>query len=170
MTEKFTANYNDSTQSNFSAIQLLVSDFDGVMTDNRVLVDQDGKEAVWCNRGDGLGVSMLRDAGVEVLVLSTESNPVVAARCKKLDIEYVQNSSDKLEELKKIADIRELKPEQIVYIGNDINDFECMEWVGIAVSPADAELEVKKISSIVTTKKGGFGVIRELSDLILKKR
>ena len=74
------------------------------MTDNRVLVDQNGKEAVWCNRGDGLGVSMLRDVGVEVLVLSTEANPLVTARCKKLHIECVQNSKNKLQALKEIAD------------------------------------------------------------------
>lgn len=152
----------------FSDIKLLVSDFDGVMTDNRVLVDQNGIESVWCNRGDGLGVAMLRNAGVEVIVLSTEANPVVALRCKKLEIECVQNSQNKIDALKEIAAKRKLKPEQIVYIGNDINDLECMEWVGTAVSPADAEQVVKEISAIVTSKKGGYGAVRELADLILK--
>ena len=159
---------NDLYQSCFSNIECLVSDFDGVMTDNRVLVHQDGTESVWCSRSDGLGISLLREAGLKVLVLSTEENSVVATRCKKLGIEFFQNSKDKLKVLKEIAHKRDLKPEHIVYIGNDINDLECMSWVGIAVSTADAEQVVKDISNIVTTKKGGYGAVRELADLILK--
>lgn len=170
MIEKLAPITNDSGHVDLSNIQLLVSDFDGVMTDNRVMVDQDGNESVWCNRGDGMGVSMLRDAGVEVLVLSTEANSVVAARCKKLNIECVQNSKDKLEALKEIADKRGLNPEQIAYIGNDINDLRCMEWVGTAVSPADGEQVIKNLSKIVTIKNGGYGVVRELASLILKGR
>ena len=94
----------------------------------------------------------------------------MASRCKKLNIECVQNSKDKLKTLKEIAHKLGYKPKQIVYIGNDINDLECMKWVGTAVSPADAEQVVKDISNVITTKKGGYGAVRELADLILLGR
>jgi YrbI family 3-deoxy-D-manno-octulosonate 8-phosphate phosphatase len=153
-----------------SDVRLLVLDFDGVMTDNRVLVGQDGKESVWCHRGDGLGISLLKEAGVEVIVLSKEKNPVVNVRCGKLSIACFQGSDDKFTELKRIVKQMSLKPEQVVYVGNDINDLECMKWVGVPVAVADAEIEVAAVARIVTLRKGGQGAVREVCDLIYKER
>jgi N-acylneuraminate cytidylyltransferase len=148
-------------------ILLLVIDFDGVMTDNRVLVDQDGKEAVLCHRGDGWGIARLKESGVEVIVLSTETNPVVAARCHKLGIDYVQGLDNKIAALKSIAEEHSLQPEQIAYMGNDVNDLDCMHWVGVPIAVADALLEVKAVSRLITTRPGGRGAVRELANWII---
>ena len=169
-------------------IRLLVLDFDGVMTDNRVLVAEDGHEAVLCSREDGLGLEMLRKAGcVEVAVISKEKNPVVAARCRKLGIECIQGCDDKLAALKKRAESGNLKPEkdatddtsglrshpsalasQIAYVGNDINDLACLRWVGLPIAVADAAPEVLAAAKQVTSKPGGHGAVREICDLLLR--
>lgn len=149
-----------------SSIKLLVLDFDGVMTDNRVLVTEEGKEAVLCHRGDGLGLEMLRAKGIEAIVISKEKNPVVAARCRKLGIECIQGCDNKLEKLKKRAESGNLKPEEISYVGNDVNDLECMGWVGLPIAVSDAEPEVLAVAKWVTSKPGGHGAVREVCDAI----
>ncbi|HHT9112728.1 MAG TPA: cytidylyltransferase domain-containing protein [Candidatus Wunengus sp. YC65] len=154
----------------FSDVKLLVFDFDGVMTDNRVLVQEDGYESVLCDRGDGLGISKLKKAGLDIIVLSTEENPVVQSRCKKLGIDHVQNSHNKLSELKNIAKNKGLKANQIAYVGNDINDLNCMVWVGLPIAVRNAMPEVKNIAHFLTDKEGGKGAVREICDIILKQR
>ena len=119
-------------RAELSAVRLLVLDFDGVMTDNRVLVTSGGQEAVWCHRGDSLGIARLKEAGVDVIVLSTETDPVVSARCRKLGIECIQGADDKLLALRQLTKTRSLVPDQVAYVGNDINDLRCLEWVGVA--------------------------------------
>jgi N-acylneuraminate cytidylyltransferase len=151
-------------------INLLVLDFDGVLTDNRVLVDETGREAVWCHRGDGLGVARLKEAGIEVFVLSSETNPVVEARCRKLKIEHIQGSDDKLAALQKLAEERVLQPERIAYVGNDVNDLPCMDWVGTPIAVADAMPEVVASAKWVTRKRGGEGAVREVAELLLENR
>lgn len=153
-----------------AAIRLLVLDFDGVMTDNRVLVDEHGNEAVWCDRADGWGIARLKDDGVEVIVLSTERNPVVSARCRKLDIEAVQGCDDKLAALQDLARDRGLGPEQIGYLGNDVNDSSCMAWVGVPMAVADSTPEILRASRLVTTRRGGDRAVREVADWILAAR
>ena len=160
----------DSHWPNLSQVKLLVLDFDGVMTDNRVLVEQDGREAVLCHRGDGWGIAQLKEVGVEVVVLSTEANPVVIARCQKLGIGCIQACANKLSTLQMIAKQRSLAPEQIAYVGNDVNDVDCMRWVGIPIAVADALPEVKTISRLVTTRLGGQGAVRQIADWILAAR
>lgn len=151
----------------WSAIKLLALDFDGVMTDNRVLVDQDGREAVMCHRGDGLGIGLLKKAGIEVLVLSMETNPVVAARCRKLKIDCLQECEDKLSALQQRAAALGLTPRQVAFVGNDINDLECLRWVGLPIAVADAEPTVRKAAAYVTHRPGGFGAVREVAEKIL---
>lgn len=149
-------------------IRLLVLDFDGVMTDNRVLVDQDGREAVWCHRGDGYGIGLLKKSGVEVVVVSMEPNPVVAARCRKLDIPCIQDCTDKLTALKNLADEKNLKPKEMAFVGNDLNDLEALQWVGWPVAVADAVPEVLEVARHITRRNGGYGAVREVADWILK--
>ena len=103
----------------FSVVKLLVLDFDGVLTDNRVIVQQDGTESVSCSRGDGLGIELLKKTGMDIVVISKEKNPVVTARCRKLGIECIQACDDKLTSLKQGAASRNLKPTEIAYVGND---------------------------------------------------
>jgi len=151
-----------------SKIKLLALDFDGVLTDNTVIVDENGKESVICNRSDSLGIELLKKRGIEAIVISKESNKVVKARCNKLKIPYVQSVDDKLSILKKEIQKRGLNPEEVCFIGNDINDIECIKYVGLGVAVKDAYPEVKNVAKLVTQKNGGEGAVRETVDYILK--
>lgn len=148
-------------------IELIVLDFDGVLTDNRVWVDQNGIERVAAHRGDGMGISRLKKAGFEVIVLSTETNPVVAARCEKLKIEVHQGIDDKGTALKDLLKEKKVNPEHVIYVGNDVNDLPCFPLVGCAVAVADAHADILPHADLILSTKGGFGAVRELSDLIL---
>jgi N-acylneuraminate cytidylyltransferase len=151
-------------------ISLLVLDFDGVLTDDRVYVNQHGEEAVAAHRGDGMGISLLKKAGVEVLILSTEKNPVVSARAKKLAITAFQGISEKGKKLTDILKQRKIPAEQVVYVGNDINDLDCFRLVGLSVAVADAHPQVIAEADLVLSKPGGSGAVRELCDLLLEKK
>ena len=148
-------------------IKLLVLDFDGVMTDNRVLVMEDGREGVLCNRGDGFGFDLLRAINFPALVISKEGNPVVSARCRKLKIPCEQGIGDKLPVLERLVRERGLDLAQVAYMGNDLNDLDCMRACGVAIAPADAHPTVLAIASIITEARGGFGAVREICDLIV---
>ncbi|MDP6653185.1 MAG: HAD hydrolase family protein, partial [Gammaproteobacteria bacterium] len=127
-------------------IDLLILDFDGVLTDNRVYVMQDGREAVACHRGDGWGINLLQNAGLEIMILSTETNSVVSARAQKLGIECLQGCSDKAQAVLEIIESRHLNPAKVMYVGNDTNDAGAMALVGHPVAPADAHPEIVKIA------------------------
>ena len=144
-------------------LDLIVYDFDGVMTDNRVLVDQDGREAVFCNRADGLGVGLIRDLGLDQLILSTEANPVVSARAAKLKLPVLQDCADKGQALARLLAERGLDPARVLFLGNDLNDLPALRLVGWPAAPADAAPEVLALARYVTRAKGGFGVVRELA-------
>jgi len=151
-------------------LQMLVFDFDGVMTDNRVLVMEDGREGVFCNRSDGLGIGMLRESGLPMLVISKEENPVVAARCRKLKLECHQGIDDKLSTLMKAAHVHQATLARIAYVGNDLNDLPCMRAVGLPVAVADAYQQVLEVARFVTLRPGGHGAVREVCDLIVEAR
>lgn len=148
-------------------VQLLVLDFDGVLTDNRVWVDQEGREMVAANRSDSLGVNLLRQAGVETVVISKETNPVVAARCRKMNVPYIQGEDDKEVALMKLLAGRSVDPAHVVFCGNDVNDLPCFPLVGWAVAVADAVPDVVRHADFVLSRSGGHGAVRELCDLIL---
>lgn len=151
-------------------VRLVVFDFDGVFTDNRVLVGEDGREFVFCHRADGLGLGYLRQSGVDCLVLSLETNPVVARRCEKLKLDYYQGCTDKWALLQRILREKGIDRSQVAYVGNDINDLACMGQVGLAICVADAYPEVKSVAGLVTRRRGGEGAVREICDLLLKLR
>lgn len=151
-------------------IQLLVLDFDGVLTDNYVWTDQCGNELVRCSRADSLGINRLRAAGVEVVVLSTETNGVVAQRCRKLDIECFQGHHNKAVVLSQIRKARGLETAQVAYLGNDVNDLECLRNAGFPISVSDAHPDVKAIARLLTQAKGGEGAVREVCDLIVQSK
>ena len=151
-------------------IRLLVLDFDGVLTDNRVWVDQDGHEMVAANRSDSLGINLLRQAGVETVVISMETNPVVAARCRKMNVPYIQGEDDKKSALKKLLAERQIEAASVVYLGNDVNDLPCFPLVGWAVAVADAMPGVARQADFVLSRPGGHAAVRELCDLILARR
>lgn len=151
----------------FKKVRLIVSDFDGVMTDNRVLVSEDGLESVFCNRSDGLAIEILKRNGIDVVVISKETNKVVQTRCRKLGLEVYNAIENKVDLLKKLVQEKGIARDQVCYVGNEINDLDCMKEVDLSVAPADSHQSVLKIASYVTRAKGGEGVIREISDLIL---
>ncbi len=149
-------------------VGLVVFDFDGVMTDNRVWVDADGRELVSANRGDGWGVARLKEAGVQLMVLSTETDAVVTARCRKLGIETVQGIQDKEKGLLEFMESRGIDANLTIYLGNDVNDVVCFPLVACALVVADAHSEAKAQADIILTKRGGQGAVRELCDILIK--
>jgi N-acylneuraminate cytidylyltransferase len=149
-------------------LQAVVFDFDGVFTDNRVIVSEDGKESVVCDRGDGLGLEMLRESGMRVMVLSKEKNPVVQARCEKLGIECVNGIDDKRTKLTAILKTEGIDAKNVIYVGNDVNDLECMRMVGCAAAPSDSHPEALRAAAWVLSRAGGKGAVRELCDELLR--
>jgi len=147
-----------------SNVSLIAYDFDGVMTNNQVLVSQDGIESVLCNRGDGLGIDRIRALGIEQMIISTEPNPIVKARALKLKLDVIYNCENKLKAITEICSTRNIDRENVVFVGNDLNDYEAMSFVGIPVCPNDAYPTIKEIAKLVLSANGGDGVIRELSD------
>jgi 3-deoxy-D-manno-octulosonate 8-phosphate phosphatase (KDO 8-P phosphatase) len=137
-------------------------DFDGVFTDNRVWVNERGEEALAFSRSDGLGLRRLDEVGVQYLIVSMEENPIVAARARKLNAECVQGVHDKL------AIVRERAQDltEVAYVGNDINDAECLRAVGLPVVPADAWPEVVPLARWVLSRSGGAGCVREFCDAV----
>lgn len=147
--------------------EALIFDFDGVLTDNRVWLDKSGDEQVSCHRGDGMGIEMLRNTGLAILILSKETDGVVAARARKLGVEVIQSCNEKLSALQEWAKDKGIPLGKIIYAGNDVNDAACMKAVGYAIMPADGHPDIKNTANYVTHASGGFGVAREIADLII---
>ncbi len=150
-----------------ASVKLVVFDFDGVMTDDCVIVDQNGIESVRCSRADGMGVRKLHEKGINAIVLSSERNPVVIQRCKKLGLECIHGVLKKGDILDNYLKTNQIDPRDVVYVGNDINDLPCFPLVGCAVVPADANDHVKNEADLVLTHKGGEGAVRELCDMLV---
>jgi N-acylneuraminate cytidylyltransferase len=148
--------------------QAVFFDFDGVFTNNMVLTMQDGSEGILADRRDGYGIGLLRKAsGIVLAVLSTERNPVVAARCAKMGIPLHQGLENKLTTLKQLAITHNLDIERVVYVGNDLNDLECIQAVGYGIAVADAHPVVRAAARITLHHNGGNGAVREVCELIL---
>ncbi|MEU7717704.1 N-acylneuraminate cytidylyltransferase [Streptomyces tibetensis] len=148
-------------------IDAVVLDFDGTQTDDRVLVDSDGREFVSVHRGDGLGIAALRNSGLKMLILSTEQNPVVAARARKLKLPVLHGIDRKDLALKQWCEEQGIAPERVLYVGNDVNDLPCFALVGWPVAVASAHDVVRGAARAVTTVPGGDGAIREIASWIL---
>ncbi|MGB4595932.1 MAG: acylneuraminate cytidylyltransferase [Anaerolineaceae bacterium] len=150
-------------------VSALVMDFDGVLTDDKVSIDQDGRESVRCSRSDGFGLTMLRDQGLtQLFILSREENPVVSARGNKLGIEVFQAVMDKATGLNALISQRGLNPDEVIFVGNDLPDLAVLPIAGYFVCPSDARSEVLRQADLVLTHPGGKGAIRELTDLIFQ--
>ncbi|OLZ70935.1 transferase [Streptomyces sp. IMTB 2501] len=148
-------------------IDAVVLDFDGTQTDDRVLIDSDGREFVSVHRGDGLGIAALRKSGLKMLILSTEQNPVVAARARKLRLPVLHGIDRKDLALKQWCEEQGIAPERVLYVGNDVNDLPCFALVGWPVAVASAHDVVRGAARAVTTVPGGDGAIREIASWIL---
>lgn len=160
-----------------STVHTIVFDFDGVFTDNKVWVDQYGRESVRCDRGDGLAFDMVRafqqdgKLNAELFILSKEPNPVVLSRAKKLKLECRHGVHDKLSFMNEYFDSRFPKDNDpfngLIYLGNDLNDLPIMRCAGYAVAPADAHIMVRDIAHLVMKQPGGEGFVREFIELLL---
>ncbi|MFE7747635.1 cytidylyltransferase domain-containing protein [Streptomyces sp. NPDC057428] len=148
-------------------VDAVVLDFDGTQTDDRVLVDSDGRETVAVHRGDGLGIAALRRSGLPVLILSTEQNPVVAARARKLQVPVLHGIDRKDLALKQWCEEQSIAPDRVLYVGNDVNDLACFGLAGWPVAVASAHDSVRAAARAVTTNPGGFGAIREIAAWLL---
>jgi N-acylneuraminate cytidylyltransferase len=152
-------------------IDLIISDFDGVITDNRVWVDQDGRETVAAFRSDSVRIRDMQAVGINVIILSSEANRVVEARAKKMGVEAIHGVAlhEKGQVMQEVLAQKNIRAENVVFVGNDINDLPCFEIAGWAVAVADAYPEVIRAADFVLTKPGGHGALRELCDLILQQ-
>ena len=157
----------NSSTIQLSTIKAIAFDFDGVFTDNRVYVTQNGEETVACDRSDGMGISMLRKTGIPLVIISTEKNPVVAVRGAKLRLEVLQGIDDKLPTLSKWASGHDLTLADVAFVGNDINDVECLIGAGLGVVVADAYPVAADAADMQLTRNGGRGAVREIADLWL---
>lgn len=149
-------------------VDAFVFDFDGVLTNNLVHMNQDGEEWVSCSRADGLAFDLLRKLNKPAYILSTEKNPVVSARAKKLRVPVLQGIDNKVDALKDLVDREGFKLQKIFYIGNDLNDYRVMQLCGYSACPADSHSKIKQIATFVLSTKGGNGIARELLEDIIK--
>jgi YrbI family 3-deoxy-D-manno-octulosonate 8-phosphate phosphatase len=151
---------------NISCLDAIFFDFDGVLTDNRVLVDQDGKESVLCNRADGLAFELFRKINVPTFILSSEKNSVVVMRAEKLKIQVYHGIVNKERTLSKICLEKNYDLKKVMFVGNDINDLNVMMSCGYTACPSDSHKKIKNISTFKLKKEGGDGVARELIENI----
>lgn len=155
-------------QKKLKEIKLLALDFDGTLTNNKVYVNQEGTESIRADRGDGLGLEFLqKHTNIQVVILSKETNPVTAARAKKLKIPCTHGINDKITNLRKEINERKVTSETTCFIGNDLNDIECIRETGIGVAVKDSYPQVLKVADYITTKKGGEGAVREICELLM---
>ncbi|KKT75321.1 MAG: 3-deoxy-D-manno-octulosonate 8-phosphate phosphatase, YrbI family [Parcubacteria group bacterium GW2011_GWB1_44_7] len=151
-------------------LKLIATDFDGVWTDGKVIFCQDGTESVICSRKDTLRVKDIKATGIKLFVISKESNPVVMARCQKMSIDCWQGVDDKLSLLKKLLEKEGVTSYEAAFVGDDINDLECLRFVDLPLTVADGHDACKKVALYVTLRKGGDHAMREIFDLILSLR
>jgi YrbI family 3-deoxy-D-manno-octulosonate 8-phosphate phosphatase len=156
---------NSPLRERIRSIRLIAFDFDGVFTDNKVYVFQDGSEAVCCFRGDGIGLDKLKRLGIKTVIISTEPNPIVGVRSRKLGIRCVQGCNDKRAALEAIVEELGLTIEQVAYVGNDLNDLTCLAAVGLPMVVQDAHPDVVAVALYRTQVAGGQGAVREVCDL-----
>ncbi len=150
-------------------VSLVVFDFDGVMTDDRVWVNQDGVEFVAANRGDGMGVELLLKAGFKAVIISTESNPAVAARAEKIGLPYFHDAGDKASVLTHYLEKENISSTETVFVGNDVNDLPCFPVAAYAVAVADAQDQVHREADFILNSTGGHGAVREICDILIAR-
>ena len=151
-------------------VKLIAFDFDGVFTDNLVYVFEDGREAVRCTRADGIGLQKLAKLGINAVVVSTETNPVVAARSRKLSIRCLQGCQDKFAVMESLLQEFQLDWQEAAFVGNDVNDLPCLKSVGLPIVVRDAHPDVLPWAVLQTSTLGGHGAVREVCDYIERCR
>ena len=153
---------------NLKDIDFIFLDFDGVLTNNKVFVDENGIESVSCNRSDGLAAEVLNKLGLKTIIFSSEKNKVVKRRAKKLNLDCYNSIKSKKSAILSFAKSNSVNLSNCMYVGNDLNDYHAMKICGLKICPADAHKKIINISDYVTKKNGGDGVLREIVEKFLK--
>ena len=152
-------------------IRLILSDVDGVLTDGRIVFDNQGIESKNFHVRDGLGIRLWTEAGFRFGIITSRSSHIVKVRCDELGIDLVrQGLKEKLPVARKIMDELHLQPQQVAYIGDDLPDLAIMNEVGLAIAVADAADDVIAAAQLVTKRAGGQGAVREAIETILKSK
>jgi 3-deoxy-D-manno-octulosonate 8-phosphate phosphatase (KDO 8-P phosphatase) len=150
-------------------IQFLMLDVDGVLTDGKVALLNDGNEVKYFSIYDGLAIRLAIESGLNIGFLSGRDSPQVEARAGELGVRFVvQGCPDKLKEFQKIQLLLGLAPHQFAYMGDDLPDMALMKSVGFAAAPANAAALVKECAHYVTKARGGEGAVREVVELLLQ--
>jgi len=160
-------NISELTIEEIQKLKIIFFDFDGVFTNNTVIVSEEGKESVICYRGDGIGINQLKKYQYDICVISSEVNPLVKKRCEKLNIESYNAVKDKGLIIKKVLESKSLKKENAAFIGNDINDIPAYKSVFLKIAVNDRNHAIDKYVSFLTTLSGGKGAVREVCDKIV---
>jgi len=142
--------------------KVIFTDFDGCLTDDRVWLNQEGEEFIAANRKDGLAVQRLKKIDIQIVITSTETNKVVLARGNKIGVEVLQGLADKAEAIDKYLKQKNLKWDDVWYIGNDVNDLAAIARAHFSLCPIDAVKKVKKSVNQVLKTKGGYGILEEI--------
>ena len=166
LAKAFATHYASRDEQKLTNIKLLVMDFDGVHTDDTVIVLPDGSEAVTCSRRDGMGLELLRKAGYKLLILSKEKNKIVHKRAEKLKIPCLNSVEDKEKVLSQWLAENSISWDETAYIGNDVNDLSCMRKASVSFCPSDAHLSAKTEANWILGFGGGAGALREVCDLL----
>nr|WP_085298462.1 3-deoxy-manno-octulosonate-8-phosphatase KdsC [Cognaticolwellia mytili] len=152
-------------------IKLFICDIDGVFSDGRIYLGNDGEELKAFHTKDGYGIKALGASGVDVAVITGRQSNIVQTRMTALNVKHIiQGQENKLPALKTMATSLNLRPEQIAYIGDDMPDFECLNYVGLSIAVNDAHPAILKICDYITYTSGGFGAVREVCDLIMQSQ
>ncbi len=150
-------------------IKAIFSDFDGVFTDNNVLIDELGNELVKCSRSDGIGIEKLKKKNIYFCIVSSETVPLAQIRAKKLKVPCFISVKNKYEVIKSIQSNMSFSKEECAFIGNDINDIKAFNAVGLKIAVSDSYREILEAADLILTKKGGDGAVREACDTILNR-
>jgi len=162
--------HRPAVQRSFAVVEILFSDFDGVLTDDLVRVDSDGKEQVQCCRSDGIGISILKSVGIPTVVISSEVNPVVGVRCRKLEVDCHSGVLNKADKIVEICAFLGVPLSRAAFVGNDVNDLDALAVVGLPLAVQNCHGLVRRSSIFVTRARGGHGAIREIAELIVAAR
>ena len=149
-------------------IKLLLLDVDGVLTDGRIVVGNYGDEIKNFNVNDGLGIVLLKKAGLKCAIITARSSRIVRMRAKQIQIDKVYENHYKIKSLNNIKKRFKVKEEEICFVGDDIIDIPILKRIGLAIAVPNAIPEVKKFAQYITEKQGGFGAVREVCEMILK--
>jgi 3-deoxy-D-manno-octulosonate 8-phosphate phosphatase (KDO 8-P phosphatase) len=150
------------------SIEALIFDFDGVLTNNLVHLNQEGEEFVSCNRSDGLAFDVIRKLNIPAYIISTEKNLVVTARAKKLNIPLLQGISNKADCIIDLSKKQNFNLEKLLYVGNDLNDYYAMQLCGYSACPNDSHKRIRSLANVILNTRGGYGVVRELLEEVLE--